>query len=144
MHKEIEKELEKLKKLKKELYGFQHAAECAEKAIEGQEDCSIGCGIQQGQLKGILIHMNEMKTLQDIEPVIRMLSIMDYPLKTPKVSTWPEVGRTTWDCGDIKIIGFMSSDKAVCKWVEVGKKEEPVYELRCQETEDLDPTKEML
>ena len=48
---------------------------------------------------------------------------------------YAEIRRRSWKCGEIKFQVFLEdrTEGATCRYVHVGVKEEPVYELKCDE-----------
>ena len=53
------------------------------------------------------------------------------------ITDYPEMGRRTYDFGRLKFCVFFNTYNAgtVCKFVEVGKEEKPIYKLMCGDEE---------
>lgn len=101
----------------------------SEPGYMAQMRSSVGVG--PGVLQGFLI-MWDVRRLSDVTPRVAWLA---QRLGKFKIDDYPEIGRRTYDFGRLKFSVFFNSydDKTVCKFVEVGKKEEPIYQLMCGE-----------
>lgn len=95
----------------------------------GQMRTQIGVGAHV--LNGVLI-MWDAQRLQDVTPRVKWLA---QRLGKFKIKDYPELARRTYDYGRLKLSVFFNRDKAVCKFVEVGKEEKPIYKLMCGEQE---------
>jgi hypothetical protein len=92
----------------------------------------VTIGVGSHCLNGVLL-MWDAKRLSDVTPRLAWLA---QRLGKFKIEDFPEIGRRTYDFGRVKFSVFFNSynDSAVCKFVEVGKKEEPIYKLMCEES----------
>lgn len=90
-------------------------------------------GVGSGSLNGVLI-MWDARRLQDVTP---RLSWLAQKLGKYLIEDYPELGRRTYDFGRLKFCVFFNTydAKTVCKFVEVGKEEKPIYKLMCGEQE---------
>lgn len=97
----------------------------------GQMRTQIGVG--SGALNGCLV-MWDARRLSDVTSRVAWLA---QRLGKFKIEDYPELGRRTYDFGRFKFCVFFNSydEKTICKFVEVGKEEKPVYELMCGEQE---------
>jgi len=95
---------------------------------------SISVGWMWGQVNGILVHC-DLDHMMEISPLLRFLAQKGYRQKTKRPEDYAEIKRRTWDCGDVKVLGFFKGEK--CQYVQVGVKEEPIYELKCS---SIDPS----
>lgn len=95
-------------------------------------------GIGPHVLNGFLV-MWDVHRLSDVAPVLAWLRTRVE--KAFKVADYPELGRRTYDFGRIKLSAFFNTydEKTVCKFVQVGVKEEPVYKLMCEGNEVGEP-----
>jgi len=131
-----EKALDEIVELQAKLERWKPALD----AIETIKGCfpllaiTTSCGLQTGQVQGALIHLNDLEQMSDARAVAKLLTVMGY--HTNGFDDCPELRRRTYDYGDIKLMCFLSyKEGAKCRFVEVGKKEEPVYKLMCDEEE---------
>lgn len=92
----------------------------------------VQIGVGSHCLKGVLL-MWDAKRLSDVTPRLTWLANR---LGKFTIEDFAEIGRRTYDFGRVKFSVFFNSysDASVCKFVEVGKKEEPIYKLMCEET----------
>ena len=90
-------------------------------------------GLGRGVLQGFLV-MWDARRLSDVTTRVAWLA---QRLGKFKIEDYPEMGRRTYDWGRFKFSVFFNSydNKTVCKFVEVGKKEEPIYKLMCGDQE---------
>ena len=108
---------------------WREAAIVAEKAKEEFPDLigTVSVGIGINQVNGVLLHCH-IEKINDVVPLLGYLAKKGFRQKD-EPNDYAEIQRRTWDCGDIKVMGFLRGQS--CRYVEVGKKEEPIYELRC-------------
>lgn len=95
-------------------------------------------GIGPHCLDGFLI-MWDVHKLGAVAPVLSWLrNRIDKPYR---IEDYAELGRRTYDFGRIKLAAFFNTfdDKTVCKFVQVGVREQPVYKLMCEGTEVSEP-----
>lgn len=126
---EIEKDIETAR-------GYSQEAEIFDdlSAAFQAEEFRGSIGIGPHVLNGFLI-MWDVHRLSDVAPVLAWLrKRLD---KSYKVEDYPELGRRTYDFGRLKLSAFFSAfdEKTVCKFVQVGVKEQPVYKLMCDGNE---------
>lgn len=90
---------------------------------------SIGVGPHV--LNGFLIAW-DARRLSDVTPRVAWLAKR---IGKFEIQDYPELGRRTYDFGRLKFMVFFNAydAKTVCKFVEVGKEEKPVYKLMCGE-----------
>ena len=91
--------------------------------------CSIGVGPHV--LNGFLI-MVDLKQLDEARALVAALAKR---LGKFEISDYPELGRRTYGWSRLKLSCFFNAwdDKTVCKFVQVGVEEKPVYKLMCGE-----------
>lgn len=72
----------------------------------------------------------------DVVPVIRDLAKLGYHTnKESPYEDFHEIERRTYNLGPIRVMAFLRHEGATCRRVQVGVKEEPVYEFVCDEVE---------
>lgn len=136
MNPEIKKEIDELNGLIDKVNGWQLEAQLASLMVDKWPELKMTYSIasQIGQLKGVLIQCYP-KTAEDMEPVIEFVN--DCGKKCKGTDEYHELQRKTWDYGNIKLSAFFDSrEKGACKYVKVGTKEEPVYELKCTDDDN--------
>jgi hypothetical protein len=164
----VREELEDIKKQERFVRDNIQAARDAEEVVEMFKDVpelqdqgedgsrSVGhlrasFGSQIGQLRGALIFV-DVVDIRAVLPVLRELRRRGYKVKDH--DDYAEIGRRTYnlsgDGGEIKLGVFVgasfSSDAkkgAVCKFVQVGIEEKPVFKLLCDDTVEVDLEKEV-
>lgn len=143
--KAIDREVAALTKLIAEARSYEPEAEIAREFCAAFPPTEPGylthmrtqIGVGTHVLNGLLI-MWDARRLQDVTPRVAWLAKR---LGKFKIDDYPEMGRRTYDFGRVKFSVFFntSDDKTVCKFVEVGKEERPVYKLMCGEQEVSEP-----
>jgi hypothetical protein len=90
-------------------------------------------GVGSGRLNGVLI-MWDVRRLQDVTARVAWLA---QRFGKFRIEDYAELGRRTYDFGRLKFSVFFHTydDKTVCKFVEVGKEEKPIYKLMCGDQE---------
>ena len=108
---------------------FARAFPPSESGYMGRMRTTIGVG--PGALNGLLV-MWDARRLSDVTPRVAWLA---QRLGKFKIEDYAEMGRRTYDFGRFKFCVFFNSfdEKTVCKFVEVGKEEKPVYKLMCED-----------
>ena len=127
-----QKATEELRFLEHKLESWKNELQVIEEVREAFPSLAIttSCGLQNGQIQGALIHLNDLKDMRDAVAVARHLTILGY--HTKGFEDYPELRRRTYDYGVIKLMCFLSYEPgAKCQFVEVGKKETPIYKLVC-------------
>ena len=133
----IARDIADFEKLIVEARGFAPEAEIAEAFCRAFPPSEPGymaqlrssLGVGPGVLQGFLV-MFDARRLSDATARVAWLA---QRLGKFKIDDCPKLGRRTYDFGRFKFCVFFNSydDKTVCKFVEVGKKEEPIYKLMC-------------
>lgn len=140
MHKALEKEIEILNKNIATVRSWQDTAEDAENIIElaGKGKVSVNSP-DFTSIEGVLIRLS----INHRDEVLDILKVMhNFGYKQTKIGEYAIIQRLEWYyTKEIKeepkqrivIMAFLTG--TACKFVEVGTKEEPVYELKCEEPE---------
>lgn len=90
----------------------------------------VSIGYQQGTLKGVLLFF-DVDDFRALLPVRRWLRA-NIALPSPQVGDSPSLHRREWTYGNLVLAGFLPwNEGSACSYVQVGVKEEPIYELRC-------------
>lgn len=107
---------------------------------------SVTIGVQTGSLQGVLIFLYIRNDVRDAVPLLREVR-KRFGWKKPENSVkgyeeYAEIRRRSYileapDGTPVKICLMLPSEKdgAKCKYVEVGKKESPIYELQCEDAD---------
>jgi len=137
----IAREVEKLEALIAEAHSYEPEIVVARELVAAFPPTDAGylsqmrtqIGVGSGCLNGVLI-MWDVRQLQDATPRVAWLT---QRLGKFKIEDYPELGRRTYDFGRLKFSVFFNTwdDKTVCKFVEVGKEEKPIYKLMCGASE---------
>jgi len=94
---------------------------------------SVSISTSKWAVIGVLIHTN-VKVWADVKPIHDWLIGQGYEL-TGKHDDYPAMGRRLWPYGDLKLMAFINTSENApadqCRCVQVGVKEEPVYEFVC-------------
>ena len=131
----IAREVERLQEYIATTQSYAPEAEIADALIaefpQHELRCSIGVGPHV--LNGFLI-MVDLKQLDEAKALVAALAKQ---LGKFDISDYPELGRRTYGWPRLKLSCFFNAwdEKTVCKFVQVGVKEEPVYKLMCGEEE---------
>ena len=130
----IEQAVKHFDKKREQVLGWADAVETVEVCAKAFPELlpTISLGYTNMSLQGILLHLHVADMEKDMVPVLRFLARAGYPKRGAPVD-YAEIGRRTWSCdGDIQVLVFIRDDEnTVCEFVEVGVKEEKVYELQC-------------
>lgn len=108
---------------------FARAFPPAEPGYMGRMRTTIGVGPHV--LNGVLV-MWDARRLADVKARVAWLA---QRLGKFTIEDYPEMGRRTYAWSRFKFSVFFNNgdDKTVCRFVEVGKEEKPVYKLMCGE-----------
>lgn len=144
MHKEIEKVVSDLTNKINELYSWNETAEKAEEILaglrkEGGIEARISVGIEWGQLRGVLIHLDKITSVKEVAPYLTAFEREGFRFNG-QPDDYAEISRRSWKLnkGNIPLVisAFFESDAGKrCRFVEVRKELKPVYELVCDEVE---------
>jgi len=102
--------------------------------VPGTKSWYVSVGVRDGLLQGITIHVTA-KDFRELVTVRRHLREIGFP--APEVDDFEAIGRRSWEYKregheTFRLSAHTSYEEgAACRYVEVGKKEEPIYELRC-------------
>lgn len=127
------KELQRLEDHRVRVIGWIRAAEVAVEAKVAFPELitTLNVGVGVSSINGVLIYA-DLDRPGEVADLLRWLGQKGYRQKA-KPDDCPVLQRRTWDLGDVKVLGFFRGE--VCKFVQVGTKEEAIYELRCQAKE---------
>ena len=138
-HPVIADALNKLDERKQEILGLTKAVEVLEAALKEFKilagisiDTNTALSCRNGQVCTIAMIQN----VSEMQPILKFLADRGFrQSKEPK--DVPSLSARIWICGQIGITVLITpshdgSGKS-CHYVEVGKKEVPVYELQCEE-----------
>lgn len=127
----IDREVETLKEYIATAESYAPEAEIADALVAEfpQHDLRCSIGVGPHVLNGFLI----MVDLHRLDEAKALVSWLSQRLGKFDISDFPELGRRTYDWKRLKLSAFFNSfdAKTVCKFVEVGKEEKPVYKLMC-------------
>jgi hypothetical protein len=146
-----EKALVEVEELRAKVVSMQSAAALAEEVCAAFPDLplSVTLGYQTGTLQGVLIFAGgygEGDCLGDIRlvfPILKELSRRGFK-SSGKPEDYPEIGRRTWNLRKadeptpVRFCAFVAAPHMageVCRFVQTGVKEQPVYELLCDDGE---------
>jgi len=131
--KEIDKKKEYILSMQSEMYLVEELAKYV-KTIQGVHNVRISVGWENGSIQGNMVKAD----FEDIRKTTEIRKwIRDKGFPAPKIDDYPELQRRTFtyvrkDKPNFSLLAFCYyGEGAVCKFIEVGKKEEPVYELKC-------------
>jgi hypothetical protein len=110
------------------------AQEVIDKFCAKEWDARVSIGLDFGSMQGVLIHIDNVKSIADIAPIRRELRERGFP--APKPDDYAELKRRSYLYAregkpQFAVMVFLRGENAVCEYVQVGTKVEPVYELRC-------------
>ncbi len=94
----------------------------------------VSLGYSSGSLPGVLIIAHDIQDMREILPIIR--EMRRYGWKVKSHDDFPAAKRRTYYLENgkekIKILALLSwDDGTTCRYVQVGVKKEPQYELQC-------------
>lgn len=96
------------------------------------EGSGVSVSLMPHAVRGILINVDN-PTRDQLVALLRSIGKRKY--KRKEIEDFPELGRRAYifEPGPLRLQLFFHSwrEGQSCKFVEVGKKEEPVYEFRC-------------
>jgi len=133
----IQEELERVEDETKRVLELIPAANLCNKvasAFPHMEDIRTSVRVGGGVLNGALF-MVDVDKLQDISPILRYFAKQGWRING-EPDDYEEVQRRTWELsseehpGRIQVSAFFKGE--TCKFVKVGTKQEPVYELKCE------------
>ena len=141
----IQKELGQIEETRKRILSMAPLVVIAEeliakfKDLPGTSDWSISLGYGIGSLQGVLLSTRALD-FRELTEVRRWLRQRGFPV--PKTSDYAELNRHSWtydrkDEPSLVFSAFAGSlsgkklEGQKCEYIQVGVKEEPVYELRC-------------
>ena len=137
---EILAALDKLDKRKSELLDLQEAVEVAREAKARFPELSLGSPAVDANHRsgwGDISMFAFTSNIADLQPLLAFLASAGYRQSaTPR--DIPEMQMRMWLCGPISLLVMLgkansdSSDGKTCRFVEIGKKEVPIYELKCE------------
>jgi hypothetical protein len=91
---------------------------------------SVGYGYHS--LNGVLIYV-DIKSPREVTALLRDVRAAFGKMK--KVEDYAELRRRTYDFGKVKVMTFLESeDSSACRFVKVGEKTEPIYQLLCPDS----------
>lgn len=126
----IRKEIAKLIKTREKILEYTEACRVGMEAKEKFEIIqSVSIGHEALMVQGVLLHCY-VDSIKEIRPLLTWLAQRGYR-QTTKPSDYEELNRRTWHCGHIQVLTFFQGQ--TCRYVEVGKKEVPILELRCED-----------
>lgn len=135
---EILTALTELDKRRAVLIDLQPSVEVARQLQDRFQDLKLSkpmvSGTHDPRLGDILI-FGIMSQVSDLQPVLEFLGKNGHRQTNPAVDM-PEMSARQWKCGNISLLMILagkSPDGKQCKYVEVGKREVPVFELQCKE-----------
>ncbi len=93
---------------------------------------TISIGWEGFSIQGVLLHIYVHDMEKDVAPVLRFLARVGHP-KRGVPEDYALIKRRMWTCeGDVTVCAFLTDDENdTCEYVQIGVKEEPVYELQC-------------
>lgn len=108
---------------------FSRAFPPQEAGYSHQMRATVGVGAHA--LNGVLV-MWDARKLSDVTPRVKWLA---EKLGKFEIEDYAELGRRTYNFGRFKFCVFFNTFNpgTVCKFVEVGKEEKPVFKLMCGE-----------
>lgn len=134
----VKKALKEIRELEQRVLAMKDTAQCAEKIVAAHQDkfkrLRVSLGYQFSSLQGVLIMAHDVQNMRDVLPIIR--EMRRYGWKVKSHDDYPEARRRTYHMqngkANIMICALLSwEDGTTCKYVQVGVKEEPQYELQC-------------
>jgi len=149
MHPLIKKELDEIREYVKFIRSYEQIVHVADEIRErfsdqlpkkshSDESIQISLGWENGQIKGLIINTEPIET-KDLMPLLEYL-VDEYGFNLKDKVDEPDFQRRRWNFSKKNGDGFLyitlqaffwDESKTKCKFVEVGKKEEPVFELQC-------------
>lgn len=131
----VQDQLVEMEKRRERLLSWLPLVRLAEEAIaecsSALGSTSVSVGLDMGEVNGVLIHANVKQDILEVVPMLRYLRAHGAP-KFERTEDYPEIKRRIWHFGDLKVMVFLPyRGGAKCDFVQVGVREEPVYELRC-------------
>lgn len=137
--------LKKLDERKQEVLGLVKAVETVEAANKQFKSCIMPPMVvthTDVQRNGDVITMAMIRFVSEIQPILKFFADRGFR-QTADPEDNPTVGMRRWTCGQIGIMALIGGgpDESgkQCRYVEVGKKEVPIYELQCDETQPASP-----
>ena len=139
--KEILVALDKLDKRKCEILDLQDAVEVArEAAARFDKDLGLSKPSVDAFPRhnwGSIVMIGFMASTADLQPLLSFLANAGYR-QSAEPKDIPEMQMRMWRCGPISLMFMLgrkpgeASDGKTCRYVEVGTKEVPIYELKCE------------
>lgn len=144
MHEKIEGEIAVLQGKIERLKSWDGALRLASAIITelpAEWNARVSVGIETGSLEGVLIMVDPAKT-SDVAPILHTLALKGWHRKQGQgPDLFEDIGRLSWhlinknDPAPIVVNAFFwDRSHQVCKKVQVGTKEVPVYEIQCTDT----------
>jgi len=132
----ILKELRYYEELKREVLMYIPAVKDCERCKKhfNNPEMSISVGSGMGSLRGALLMIHNVDSIKEIPPILKWFNKEGWHLKG-KPEDYAELKRRSWElqstekAGSVIISAFFEGE--TCRFIEVGKEEKPIYELKC-------------
>lgn len=150
MLKAIADELARLEAMRAETMKLLTVAEVADEVAKTLPEMDLNVSVTRWQFRPPFINLRskDVDSFKDVVPVLRELAARGWHTDKDKpFSDYHELGRRTyhliqkdspvnrhWDGESdclLRLMVFLKSEGATCRKVQVGTKEEPVYEFQC-------------
>lgn len=125
--------LEELEKRKREVQSSLDDCIIAQQAKDSFPKIVITCTMHplEFDYNGPML-LCQLKNMEDVKQIIRFLAEKGYHQTKPPQDN-PLLHMRRWFFGRMLIMGMFFGDGASCRYIQTGVKEEPVYELHCDE-----------